>query len=78
MNSFNLGNMSYDLVRERQKDLMQAAAEERLLRTGRPAVKRRQWWLQLLATLRRWQLVRLWLKDPAVRLSSSVDEASWR
>lgn len=71
MNTMNFEPYSYEMQRQRQQQLIDYAAQERLVRAAQPAPKR--WWLRLqpLAYLRRWRFV-----TPRLHWSGSVDEAS--
>lgn len=71
MTTANFNGWTYELARDRQLHLIEVAAQERLLRATRPASKRWQPNVQLLAFLRTWRLVTPWLQ-----WSSPVDEAS--
>ena len=70
MTTGNLGQWTYELARERQQELIQAAAQQRQLNALRPATNR--WWrnLQPLTLLRTWRLVTPWLQ-----LAGPADEA---
>jgi hypothetical protein len=70
MTTVNLGQWTYELARERQQELIQAAAQQRQLNALRPATNR--WWcnLQPLTLLRTWRLV-----TPRLHLAGPADEA---
>lgn len=70
MTTINFEHWGYERARERQLQLIQVAAQQRLLRAVQPASKHWLNWLQPLAFLRTWRLGTRWLK-----WSSPVAEA---
>ena len=73
MTTIHINPWGYEMARERQLQLIEVAAQERLRRAAAPAAKRWPHWLQPLAHLKRGRLV-----APRLHWSSPVDEAPCR